>query len=116
MFIVLGAVYAVMFKIVRIDFRAFLRGILCVVILLIPAIVLNSYFRNVMGFDINYFYVYDAHGIPFQMFFDLGKTYAYGWFHVNYVYTAIVLAMGIAGMTVMYFVQKGFQRLLYGRR
>ena len=60
LFIVIGALYAVLLKIVRIDFKSFLWGIGVLVMLLIPAIILNSYFNDVLGFGINYFYIYNS--------------------------------------------------------
>lgn len=55
-FIVLGSLYAVIMKIVRIDIKSFFSGVLVLFALLIPAIILNSYFTDVCGLECNYFY------------------------------------------------------------
>lgn len=62
----LGSLYAVIMKIVRIDLKSFLYGVLVLFALLIPSIILNSYFNNVCGLECNYFYIYNSDGVPFE--------------------------------------------------
>jgi len=62
---------------------------------------------------INYFYIFNSHGIPFEMFYDLGEMHYYGWFSLNYVYTLIIIAIGVTGMTGFYFLQKWLQRFIF---
>jgi len=115
LFIVLGALYAVLFKIVRIDKKSFLLAIGCTAVLLVPAMILNAYFINVMAATppINYFYIFNYHGSPFEALYNLGTMYYYGWFSINYVYAAIIITIGIVGMTGFYYLQKLLQKFLF---
>ena len=97
LFIVLGSLYAVIFKIVRINIKSFLIGLGVVALLLIPSIILNSYFNDVLGYSINYFYVYNSHGVPFEFIDALAARSQYGWFTINWLYTAfIIVTFGLA--------------------
>lgn len=108
LFIVVGAFYAVVLKIVRIDVKSFLIGIGVIVSLLIPAIILNSYFNDVLEYTINYFYIYNSDGVPFD-FLYLGQRAQYGWFTINWFYTiSLVLIFG----TLLYGIYN-IQKLFY---
>ncbi len=106
-FIVLGAFYAVILKIVRIDFKSFLLGLGVLVLLVIPSIILNSYFNDVLGYSINYFYLYDSNGVPFE-FLYIGERAQYGWFTINWIYTLSVMGIFIVIMYGIYNLQKLF--------
>ncbi|MGN1201257.1 MAG: hypothetical protein ACI4R8_03265 [Candidatus Caccovivens sp.] len=108
LFIVVGGLYAVLMKIVRIDLKSFLLGLGVLVILLIPAIVLNSYFNDVLGYNINYFYIYNSDGVPFE-FLYIGERAQYGWFTINWIYTLSVVGIFI----VLMFGIFNLQKLLY---
>jgi len=90
-------------------------GIGYTAIILIPAMIPNPYFINVMAATppINYFYIFNYHGSPFEALYNLGTMYYYGWFSINYVYAAIIIAIGIVGMTGFYYLQKLLQKFLY---
>ena len=103
----LGALYAVILKIVRIDFKSFLYGNLVVLILLIPSIILNSYFNDVLGYSINYFYIYNSNGVPFE-FLYIGERAQYGWFTINWIYTLSLIAIFIVILYGIYNIQKLF--------
>lgn len=105
LFIVIGALYAVIMKIVRIDFKSFLWGMGVLVVLLIPAIILNSYFNDVLNFSINYFYIYNSDGVPFE-FLYIGKRAHYGWFTINWFYTLSVVGIFIVLLYGIYNIQK----------
>lgn len=102
--IVVGGLYAVLFKIVRIDFKSFLMGLGVLVLLLIPAIILNSYFNDVLNYSINYFYVYNSDGVPFE-FLYVGDRAKYGWFTINWVYTLSVVGIFIVILFGIYYLQ-----------
>ncbi len=107
LFIVLGALYAVILKIVRIDFKSFLWGILFLFIMLIPSIILNSYFNDVLGYHINYFYIYNSNGVPFE-FLYIGERAKYGWFTINWFYTISLIVIFGAILYGIYNIQKLF--------
>ena len=105
LFIVLGALYAVILKIVRIDLKSFFIGMGVIVCLLIPAIILNSYFNDVLNYSINYFYVYNSNGVPFE-FLYIGERAQYGWFTINWFYTLSVVIIFSGLMYGIYNLQK----------
>lgn len=70
LFIVIGGLYAVLMKIVRIDFKSFLWGLLVLLLLFIPAVILNSYFNDILGYSIKYFYVYNSDSVPFEFLYQ----------------------------------------------
>ena len=107
LFIVIGALYSVCLKIVRIDFKSFLWGILVIILLLIPSIILNSYFNDVLGYNINYFYIYDSRGVPFE-FLYIGDRAKYGWFTINWIYTLSLSAIFGVILYGIYNIQKLF--------
>ena len=104
-FIVLGSLYAVLLKIVRIDFKSFLYGLGVLVLLLIPSIILNSYFNDVLGYSINYFYIYNSDGVPFE-FLYIGDRAQYGWFTINWIYTILIILIFLVLMYAIYNIQK----------
>lgn len=106
--IVVGGLYAVLMKIVRIDLKSFLYGLGVLVLLLIPAIILNSYFNDVLGYSVNYFYVYNSDGVPFE-FLYIGERAQYGWFSINWIYTLSVVGCFV----VILFIIFSLQKLLY---
>lgn len=107
LFIVLGALYAVGLKIVRIDFKSFLYGIGILLLLFNAAVVLNSYFNDVLGYSINYFYVYNSSGVPFD-FLYIGERAHYGWFTINWIYTLSVAGIFLVLLYAIYNIQKLF--------
>ncbi len=105
LFIVIGALYAVLLKIVRIDFKSFLWGMGVLLLLLIPSIILNSYFNDVLGFHVNYFYIYNSDGVPFE-FLYIGDRAVYGWFTINWIYTILIVLIFSVLMFGIYCIQK----------
>lgn len=103
--IVVGALYAVLLKIVRIDFKSFLCGIGVLTLLLIPSIILNSYFNDVLGYHANYFYIYNSNGVPFD-FLYIGERAQYGWFTINWIYTISLILIFAVLMYAIYNIQK----------
>lgn len=107
LFIVIGALYAVMLKIVRIDFKSFLWGIGVIILLLIPSIILNSYFNDVLNYNVNYFYIYNSDGVPFE-FMYIGERMKYNWFTINWNYTILIVMTFSAILYIIYNIQKLF--------
>ncbi|MGN1060708.1 MAG: hypothetical protein ACI4QN_03155 [Candidatus Coproplasma sp.] len=106
-FIVVGALYAVIMKIVRIDLKSFFIGVGVLFALLIPAIILNSYFTDVCGYECNYFYIYNSEGVPFEPLY-IGERAQYGWFTINWIYTVLVIVIAFAVMFGFFLIQKLF--------
>ena len=103
--IVVGGLYAVLLKIVRLDWKSYGYGILTLVCLLIPSIILNSYFRDVCYRSINYFYIYNSEGAPFEFLYGLVERSHYGWFTIDWVYTILMVVIFTSLMTLMFMTQ-----------
>lgn len=102
-FIVLGAMYAVVLKVVKFSFKDFLRGLLITAVLLVISIVLNTVFNDLLNYTANYFYVYNSSGIPFEMFYNLAPSITIGrWFTFNPVYLLCLIALGLIVIWSMY--------------
>ncbi len=104
--IVLCALYMVVFKIVKFDKKSFLISLGALAVTLIPVFILNPYFRNILGQGINYFYIFDSKGIPFEFLYNDAFTLTYGWFEINVVYSISLIVIGIAVMTGFYYLEK----------
>ena len=108
-FIVVGGLYPVLFKLVRLDFKSFLKGYFCIYLFVIPAIILNSYFNDVLNMECNYFYLYDYHGVPTKFIYDLVPRLKIGWFTVDWLYVLILVITFSAFIFLIY----SSQYLLY---
>ena len=112
MLIVIGSLYAVLLKIVRIKWKDFGFGCIVIIALLIPSIIMNSYFNDFRAGEfnhINYFYIYDSEGVPFEFLYGIVDRSKYGWFTIDWVYTAGVFGIGLA---IMFFIYS-FHHLVY---
>lgn len=108
--ICVGALYAIVLRIVRIDLKSFLISFGVLACLVVPSIFLNPYFNNVCDSNVNYLYIYNTNGISPLKFMYISKfTHSYGsWFQINYLYTFLIL-LGLAAIMVgFYFLQKLF--------
>ena len=104
--IVVGGLYAVLLKIVRIDLKSFGWGVFVLILLLIPSIILNCYFRDVMHRNINYFYIYNSDGAPFGFIYGLVERSYYGeWFSIDWVYTILMILIPLALMIGIFYLQ-----------
>lgn len=100
--IIFSAIYGLLFKRIDINYKSFFRAMGVIAILLIPSVILNSYFNDVMGYQVNYFYMYDSTGVPLKFMENLIPRSHYGWFTIDWPYSLILTLMGVAGMSVMY--------------
>ena len=108
--ICVGALYAIVLRIVRIDLKSFLISFGVLACLVVPSIFLNPYFNYVNPTStVNYFYMFNAQGTPFKFLYNSNLTHYYGdWFSINYVYTlGILIGLGTI-MVGFYFLQKLF--------
>lgn len=106
--IVAGALYPIVLRLIKPDLKSFFIGVgVITVFLMIPAIVLNSYFNNVMGLYSNYFFMYSLGGTPLDYLYNtIGSVSTYGWFRINWGYVLILYFASFAAMLGLYFLAK----------
>ena len=62
----------------------------------IVAIICNSAFRATLGWEPNYFYLYNYKGTPLKFLYNTLPTSTYGWFSINWFYTLTLFAVFVA--------------------
>lgn len=103
--IVVGGIFPVIFKSIKFDFKAVKKALLLMSSLVLVAIVLNTVFIDLLGERINYFYIYDSKGVPFEMFYNADLTTVLGsWFTINIPYTLFIIAFGLFYFFLFYYI------------
>ena len=110
MLIVVGAIYPILMKLVRIDWKSLLYSYLYMFILLIVSLILNSVFNNIYDYSVNYFNLWSPVGFPmFTLFYNAAYNIIYsGWFQINWLYTLGIFVAEALRMLLFYFVQRLF--------
>lgn len=105
-FIVVCALYAVC--IVHPQFTAKnLHQALCFVGgMAVLAILCNSLFRTLLGWEPNYFYLFNYKGTPLKFLYSAFPASVYGWFEINWFYTGVLLVVFIGVFVGMYYLAK----------
>ena len=62
----------------------------------VVAVICNSVFRATLGWEPNYFYIYDYTGTPLKFLYNALPTSTYGWFSINWFYTFTLMAVFVA--------------------
>ena len=70
------------------------------------AIICNSAFRATLGWEPNYFYIYDYSGTPLKFLYNATPTSHYGWFSINWLYTLTLIAVFV-GLFIGLFLLAG---------
>jgi len=81
------------------------------VILYIGAIFVNN-LLSLININSNYFYTLrPENGTPLEIFFNLGKTYSFGFFEINFIYLILTSLLGVFVVIVFYLLYFSFYRL-----
>ena len=72
----------------------------------IVAIICNSLFRAVLGWEPNYFYLFNYKGTPLKFLYNALPSSVYGWFEINWLYTIVLLAVFVCVFIGLYFVAR----------
>jgi len=95
-FIVVCALYGVLVFLPKLTKKDLFHSIAFVGSASIAAIICNSAFRAALGWESNYFYLYDYKGTPLKFLYDVLPASTYGWFTINWFYTLTLFAVFVA--------------------
>jgi uncharacterized membrane protein len=70
------------------------------------AIVCNSLFRELLGWEPNYFYLFNYEGTPLKFLYEALPSSTYGWFEINWFYTLTLLAVFVGVFVGLYHLAK----------
>ena len=108
--IVIGTIYPILMKLVRIDWKSLVYSYVYAVVLLIVSVILNSVFNNIYDYSVNYFNAWSPVGFPlFSVFYDYMNNVMYGgWLQINWLYILGMFGAECARMALFYFIQRLF--------
>ena len=72
----------------------------------IVAIICNSLFRATLGWEPNYFYLYDYKGTPLKFLYNALPTSHIGWFNINWLYTLTLIVVFIAVFIALFMIAR----------
>lgn len=103
-FIVVCALYGIFILLPKLTRRDLLYSVGFVGTMSVAAIICNSLFRVTLGWEPNYFYLYNYKGTPLKFLYEVFPTSQYGWFSINWFYTVTLFAFFIAVFIGLFFV------------
>jgi uncharacterized membrane protein YwaF len=110
-FIVLGAMYPVVLGTIKFKLKDFLIALAITGGLFVISIVANTFFNDYLNYNINYFYVYNSSGVPFEKFYEITNPVTIGsWFTFNPMYVVSLIFLGLAVIWLMYGASKLMNR------
>lgn len=77
------------------------------------AIICNSLFRELLGWEPNYFYLFNYKGTPLKFLYQALPTSVYGWFEINWFYTIVLLLVFVCVFIGLYFIAKLINKKLF---
>ena len=105
-FIIVCALYGVFIHRPNLTKKDLVQSLLFVGGMAVMAIVCNSLFRETLGWEPNYFYLYDYTGTPLKFLYNALPTSTYGWFTINWFYTIVLLTVFVGVFIGLYFLAK----------
>ena len=119
LFIVVGAVYPVILSTIRFKLKHVFRAMLVVFIMFIVAMLMNILLNGIGYTSINYFYAFNSDGVPFHMFENLVapliilfKDTTNTFVIWDYMYTFLVMLLGVVAFGLMYLFSKPLYKLV----
>lgn len=91
-FIIVCALYGVMVYLPKLAKKDLMHSLVFVGSMALIAIVCNSAFRATLGWEPNYFYLYNYDGTPLKFLYNIVPSSTYGWFTINWFYVISLLA------------------------
>ena len=82
----------------------------------IVAIVCNSLFRAVLGWEPNYFYLFNHKGTPLKFLYTALPSSVYGWFEINWLYTVVLLLVFVCVFVGLYFVANLINQRIFNEK
>ncbi len=105
-FIVVCALYALFVHRPKLNRNDLFKSIGFVGVMAIIAILCNSLFRAAFDWIPNYFYLFNYEGTPLKFLYEVFPTSVYGWFEINWFYTAVLLVVFICVFVGLYYIAK----------
>ena len=91
-FIIVCALYGVMVYLPKLAKKDLVHALVFVGSMASIAIICNSAFRATLGWEPNYFYLYNYDGTPLKFLYNIVPSSTYGWFTINWFYVISLLA------------------------
>ena len=111
-FIVVCALYSLIVHRPHFERKDLFEALIFVVVMAVAAILCNSLFRELLGWEPNYFYLFNYKGTPLKFLYTVAPTSVYGWFEINWFYTLTLLAVFTGVFVLLYFLAKWIVRTL----
>jgi len=105
LFVVVGAVYPVMFNLIKIDKTSIKKMFYILLPLFLIAMAANVYFFTIER-EINYFYALNTEGAPFGVFEGLFEFLIFKDYGFDLTYSLSVFAIGLLGILIMHKLYK----------
>ena len=111
-FIVVCALYSLIVHRPHFERKDLFEALIFVAVMAVAAILCNSLFRELLGWEPNYFYLFNYKGTPLKFLYTVAPTSVYGWFEINWFYTLTLLAVFTGVFILLYFLAKRIVRTL----
>ena len=105
-FIILGSLYPVVLKLVKFDFKDFLKGMGTIYLFVVVAIILNPIFNNILKDEANFFFLFNNKGVPLAWLYKPELTLHAGWFEINLLYVFVLILFFSVLALGFYYLQK----------
>ena len=105
-FIIVCALYALLVYRPKLCRKDLFQSLGFVGVMALAAILCNSLFRAKLGWEPNYFYLFNYEGTPLKFLYEAFPSSVYGWFEINWFYVGVLLAVFVAVFIGLYFVAK----------
>lgn len=115
-FIVYGALYAVFLRIVRFDFKHFVKAVYIIAFIYVLALFFNSLFNDYYNFSVNYFFSYSPKGFPFGAIYYLIEPVKIGWFTIQPVYVLFWTMLALIELFLMFGVYWLIKKYLFDKK
>ena len=101
-FIIVCALYGVMVYLPKLTKKDLVKSLVFVGSMAIVAIICNSAFRAILGWESNYFYLYTYEGTPLKFLYTVAPSLTIGWFTINLFYVVSLLSFFVLVFIVMF--------------
>ena len=117
--IVVCALYGLLIHLPKFNKRDLIYSIVFVGSMSLIAIICNSAFRTLFGWEPNYFYLFNYKGTPLKFLYNVLPTSTYGWFTINWFYTLTLVVVFIGVFVGLFclsqYIVKILQKKLKGK-
>lgn len=105
-FIIVCALYGIMVYLPKFTREDLYKSVAFVGVMALTAIICNSAFRATLGWEPNYFYLYNYKGTPLKFLYNVFPASTYGWFEINWFYSLTLILVFVAVFIGMFYLAK----------